>query len=520
MRAIRYLVARTFRNQIKELVRTPSRLISLLFIVAMLGLVLFSGSAEPTEITQPPQMLTALVTAFYAVIFFLLAKNGLNTGASFYTMADISLLFSAPISSRTVLLYGLMRQLGTSVLLGFFLVFQYGWLHNLFGLSVGGLLLILAGYAVTIFCAQLTAMLLYSLTAFHEKRHRAASIGYWLLAAVSAAVIAVPAFLSGKPLLEAAADAANAPLSLCIPFAGWLSGGMRLAFGGDLFWGSAGLVFAFLGIVLLLVILTGTETDFYEDVLQATEVSHTAITAKKEGRAQDVLPRKIKLGKTGIGKGSGAIAFYYKHKLENRRARILLLDGMSLIMAVISLVFGFFMRDTGGAAAAFAFACYLQLFTVANGRWAKELLLPYVYLTPQPAFRKLVAICAEQFRFAALEAVVVMIPLGLICGASPLETAAMVVARFGYGVFFIAGNILVERLLGSLGSKTVILMLYFLIMLLLATPGVILAFIAAFIFGGSVSAALLVTLVWNLLLSALLFFLCRNMLSYAELNNR
>lgn len=521
MKAILYLTRKTFRNQLREMVRTPGRLITTLFVVVMFGVVILTGSSPQNESDSlaPISYLTALVTAFYSFIFLITVKNGLNAGASFYTMADVGLLFSAPIRSRTILFYGLLRQLGISLLMGFFLIFQYGWLHNVFGLDIGGMVLILAGYALCIFCAQLSAMLIYSVTAGSDHRRSIARGIYWGIVGLSLAVIAIPALLEGGSWIESAAHAANAPLSMLIPCGGWISGAVRLAFGGSLFWGSAGLVFSAVFIGLLLLAVMNLETDFYEDVLRATEVSFSAITAKKEGKVQDVLPQNIKVGKTGLGGKSGAWAFYSKHKLENRRARIFLLDGLSLIMALISFGFAFFMRDSGGVLAAFAFSCYLQLFTTASGRWLRELTSPWIYLVPEPPFRKLVAICLEQIRTIAVEALVVMIPVGLICKASPLVIVVLILAKIGYGIFYMAGNILIERLLGWMVNKTLILTLYFLIMMLLVVPGLIAAGVAAALVPGTI-APLLATLVWNLLLSLGIGFFCRDMLLYAELNNQ
>lgn len=519
MKGIAYLVRTTFKNQLRELIRTPARLIATLLIAALFVTMFFSSPSEDTS-RMPLSYLTAGITALFAVMFFLIARNGLNAGASFYTMPDVSLLFSAPVSSRTILFYGLFKQLGTSLALGFVLIFQYSWLHNLFGISLPDLIVILLGYAYTVFSAQLASMLIYSLTAGSDKKRGAARKIFGAAAALAIAAAGIPALMQGGSILEGAVSAANGPFSLLILPAGWISAAVGLQFGGAPLMGIAGLTLAVLLLALMVLLLARVDADFYEDVLRATEVSHSAITAKKEGKVQDVLPQNVKVGKVGIGGKSGAIAFYYKHRLENRRARIFLMDGLSLIMAAMTLAFGFFMRDSGGVLAAFAFACYLQLFTTASGRWVRELTLPYVYMVPQPAFRKLAAICLEQVRTAALEALIVMIPLGLICGASPAVIGAMVAARIGYSLFFIAGNLLIERVLGWLNSKTVILFLYFLIMIVLAIPGIILAAVASTLLTWGTAAALLATLLWNLLLSAAIGLFCRDILLYAELNNR
>ncbi len=80
----------------------------------------------------------------------------------------------------------------------------------------------------------------------------------------------------------------------------------------------------------------------------------------------------MSLGKTGFGRGAGAEMFYYKHKLENRRSRILILDTVSLIWVACVIVFSLFMQDSG-VMPVFVMATYLQIFSVALGRFNKEL---------------------------------------------------------------------------------------------------------------------------------------------------
>ena len=60
--------------------------------------------------------------------------------------------------------------------------------------------------------------------------------------------------------------------------------------------------------------------------------------------------------------------------------------------------------------------------------------------------------------------------------------------------------------------------LYFLILLVVAAPGIILGIVAG-IFTGT-AAGLLVTFLWNLLAAAVIGFACKDILNCAELNNK
>ena len=62
----------------------------------------------------------------------------------------------------------------------------------------------------------------------------------------------------------------------------------------------------------LIAIMARTDQDYYEDVLQSTETSFNAQVAAREGRVSENAPKNISLGRTGLGGGWGASAFYYK----------------------------------------------------------------------------------------------------------------------------------------------------------------------------------------------------------------
>lgn len=518
MKALSYLFFTTLKNRIKELRRHPAQLVLILFVLAMLALVLFTASLprEAGETVRPIGELSALTLALYACMFLLTCHNGLSSGASFYSMADVNLLFATPIPQRRILFYGLLRQLGTSALLGFFLLFQYTWLHQSYDLSFPGLLAIFGGYCLAVFCGQLTAMVIYALTSGNESRRRAVKIGIYMLALGAVLLVGIPA-LRAQDTLAAAVAAADGPVLAFFPVAGWLKTAVAGVLSGAALPVLFGLGGAAAYVAALVLVIIRTRPDFYEDVLKATEVSFSAITASKEGKLAEPVPQKVKVGKTGIGRGAGPGVFYYKHRLERRRSRLFLLDAMTLIWAAMCVEFSFFMRSQG-LLPVFVFATYMQIFSSSTGRWLRELLMPYVYLIPESPFRKLIGVCKESILQSAVEAAVVMVPCGLIVGAPPLDIVGCVAARFAFALLFMAGNILVERLFGQVVNKALILGLFLLAMMLLALPGVI----TGIVFGltAGMFAGLLAVSAWCVVAAGTVAFLCRNILDIAELNNR
>ncbi len=516
MRAILYLSAVRLKNSLLDWLRRPARLITLLLFAALLLFSMLGARSSPLELRRPQAELGALILLLYAAVFIVSIWQGLQAGASFYSMADVHFLFSAPISPRQVLLYGLLRQAGSSLLIGFFLLYQYSWLHSLYGVSPDWLAVILIGYGFCIFCAQLTAMALYSLTSQSERARqgaKAALLSFCTLAALGL----LPALSGGtKDFLPLAAERLDGlPFSL-FPVAGWLKGAVSGYMSGSSLQQAGFLLLSAAYVAALCVLIMKLQPDFYEDVLLAAENAQSAITAKKEGRIQESLPRHIRLGKTGISRGTGAGVFYYKQRLEDRRSRFFMLDTLSVFFLVFNWGMTLFQRENGPIPL-LIFSTYLQLFSTGGGRWARELLLPYVYLLPEPAAVKLFHICRESLLRAAVEAVILHLPAGLILGLSPAQMLGCIAFRMGFALLFLAGNILIERVLGGIHNRTVLMMLYFLILLLFCIPGVLLAVLLYATFENLV-LSLAVSFLFNAAVSALIAFLCRDMLSYAELN--
>ena len=521
MKGLGYLFFTNLKNSVKELVKSPAKLITVVAFVFLIAMMLVSSLSAPqtADELRDPKELAAMVLLLYGFMFFLGSNNGFSSGASFYSMADVNLLFSCPISQKKILVYGLVRQLQTSLLLGFFLIFQYSWLYNTYGISISGMLAILLGYCLVTFCSQLTAMTIYSFTSADEGRKRTVKYALRGIYLVLAAAIVLPVVQNTQDLLGAAVESATSLWVNFIPVFGWLTAAVTGVIAGNWMMVLAGVGATVVFMALMLLLVIRMHADFYEDVLKATEVSFSAITAKKEGQLRETVPKNIKTGATGIGGGAGASAFYFKHHGENRRARVFLLDTTSRVFVGVIWLFSFFMRESGGLVAVFAFATYMQLFSVSMGRWLRELTLPYVYLVPAGAFQKLLAICRESFLKVIAEAVLVFLPAGLILQAGPITIAACILARIGFGALFMAGNILIERVLGSLTSKALILFLYFIVLAALSAPGVIAAVVIGLLLS-STALAFAAMFVWNMAAAALIFYLCRDILHYAELNNR
>lgn len=521
--ALSYLLHTKLKNIIKNFFHKPIRIIYLLLILVFFGITVYggaSGEADPERKLRSFTELTAGLNVLLILVFSTVFYSGLSTGGSAFKMADVNLIFPSPLNKRSVLFYALIQQMGTSLFVGFFVLFQYTSLHMTYNLSILGLLLIFVVYSITAFLGQTFSMFIYTFVSDSDRKKR-------LVKGVFMAIILLAAAYVGYCYLQNTAypvptlvSAVNALPIRLFPVAGWLG-----AFGGAVLTGqylSAALWLCLTAavFVFMLVLVSRSRREYYEDVIASAENMQNALSAANDGTAPEATPRHIKVGKPGIGRGFGSSVLFYKHMLENRRSSKLFVGPMSLMFIVMTIGFSLFMQKAG-IVAIISFSAYIQIFSLATGRFNRELMKPYIYLIPEPPLKKMVWALMETMPTSLLEGVLIFVPVSFIMGLTAPECILCIVVRLSFAALFTAGNILIERIWGGSLSKVAGMFIYIIINLLLATPGAVLAIVLSamklVILSGNVTI-LLSLVVCNVPIALLTLFLCRNMLQNAETN--
>lgn len=521
MNALLYLRGQKLKNSLKAMIRKPARLIYVVVIVGLLALTLAGGRAadqEPGHVYRDYRELVAIALALYTMMFTITVGGGFSRGGSMFSMSDVNILFPSPLRPQIILFHGLLQQMTASLLAGFFILFQYSTLHSAYGISYGVLLFLLLGYGVAVFLGQITAVLVYSYTNGNPARQR---IGQGILYGVIGAFLLYLAVYSLRdgtaPALPRAVACANGTVMRCLPVSGWLSLTVTGLLTGK--WTLLALGFGVCAALLsvLVFLIFRTDADYYEDVLKSAEISQSAIAAKKEGTV--ATPQNVRVGKTGLTGGWGASVFFNKHRIENRRAKKFLLSTNALIFALTTVGFALFMKKEG-ILPVLIMAIYMQLFSSLLGRFNLELTRPYIYLIPEPPFRKMLWALAEEIPASLVEGIVTFVPVGFLLSLSPMEVAVCVLVRLSFTLVYVAADVVVERLWGGVTLKVLVFFLFFAVTVGLAAPGLALSIFAGAKLGLSLVPSLLVLTACNVPVAVLAMFLCRNMLQYAELNNQ
>ncbi len=521
MRSLAYLTALKAKNRIIEIIRKPSQLIAVLMIAGLIGFTAFSAETSVAQGYRDINELYSIVFVLYSFVFINITKNGFHSGASMFSMADVNLLFVSPLKSESLLFFGLMSQLGRSLMLGLFILYQSATVRSNYDVGFSALVYILIGYAVTVFLSQMLAMLIYSLTSSDEKKQTVGKVIFYGIVCAFIALLIAMTYARDKALsLTGLSESLSHFAFDLFPVSGIATLFAEGAIGGEISKVLTGIFGAVAVTGLFYFVVSRMNTDYYEDVLAATEVSFTAITARKEGKVAENAPRNVKKGKIGIEKGFGASVIAEKHKIENRRSRVFILSPMSFIFVAVSVLISFMLKDEPMSIAAFIACVYIMIFSAGASRWVKELNYPYVYLIPEKPAKKLWYMIKGEIPNLALESLLCFLPVYFIMKTGIAETMTMVVARVSFGVLIIGVNLILQRFFGSSEKKVLTAIVYLFGVMLVSLPGIVAWAVVGGFFPFYPEFAYMAMAVVNLPVGAVTVFFGRNVLEYAESNNK
>lgn len=533
MRALAFMLRRSLKNMLLDLLHHPARLIGYLFVAAMLLFSMLSQALSPAEAGEAldgPADIRLLEGIYLGILLLVMVPSllmGAKSGASIFNLSDVHFAFVSPIRPKTLLAYGLVKQAGASLLAMLFLTVYGGMMVGIFGISAGFAAGLLAAFAASLVMAQFLAMLIYSCTNGRPARARAVrGIVFGLLLA---ALVFLGWKLTQEPLSTDSAFAAiSSPVLTLLPFAGWMKGLLFALGGGE--WAAALFYGGLLAASLVAggVLFARVEVDYYEDVLQTAEKTTAARTAMREGTQTAALPwkRKTRVGKTGLDGGAGASAFFYRHWREEQRLhRLPLVSGTLLILLIAGLFLSVVM--TAGEEpvspdvilmVTTLIGVYLQLFFTSSGRLSQELQKPWLYLVPASSFQKLLWASMTSFLRPLVDSVIALSLIALIAGADVLVALMCVLVYTTCSWLFNAANVLFMRVFGKRGTQGLLLFLYLMVTILLALPGLIgtIAMLLLLPEGAVMTWAALPPVIWNVLCSLGVFALCRNALDDME----
>lgn len=350
-------------NNIKLILRNPLRLLPYAGIAGYIFFMYFirmkkgGGGGETQEMPDldinglpevnfAMQNIVGAVTILALVILIYQLYSATKNNVSFFKMADVNLLFTAPVKPENILIYYMARSILPSM--GGAIIFvMYGSSQAIdtFQLTVGNIIFLVLAFALFFFIVSPIKFLVYTLNSKYSVMEFIRT-GVIVLAVLLSGMIIIPGLMADK-FWQGMFQWITSPWFDFFPIVGWSRGiASFLSHGNAII--SIGFILLYgisYFVILKLVILFAGY--YYEDVLEATKSNEEKLEKvkgkKQVGESSYSLNTKKKLALPDFG--TGAKAFYWRNYVHSSRQDFhplfglysLIMVGIGIILSVLSL---------------------------------------------------------------------------------------------------------------------------------------------------------------------------------------
>ena len=341
-------------NNIKLILRNPLRLLPYAGILGYFFFIYFlrlkgrDGDATPQEIPEMdgvPQVDFAVQNIVGAVTLLALGLliyqlyRATKNNVSFFKMADVNLLFTAPVKPENILIYYMGRSilpaLGGSIL---FMAYGASQMAEQWELTFGNAVFLMLGFALFFFMISPIKFLVYTL---HTKYGVMEYIrnGVVILAVMLGAMVIIPGMLADK-FWQGMFAWISSPWFDFFPIVGWSRGIISYLSHSNVVLSLGFIVLYGVAYFIVLKLVIRFAGYYYEDVLEATKSNEEKIEkvrGKKQSESSFSLNTKKQLALPDFG--TGAKAFYWRNYVHSSRQDFHPLFGIySLIMVGVGVI--------------------------------------------------------------------------------------------------------------------------------------------------------------------------------------
>ena len=532
MDSIFFMIQKTVKNAIVDTVRHPLRLIlySLLILSMIYALVVSFSPRGTPEYSFDDRILEG---AYHAILYFIsipILLKGLSTGTSFFGMSDVNNIFTAPISEKKVLIYGVGRRLASMLLLVVTFASYGGMAVKMFDITLSNAFLLVCGIMLMLIVVQIITMFIFAAAGGHPIRAAVLKIIIYMMPVFSLSAVTIYMFSNGLTF-ENLYRALTLPMLEYVPITGWIHGLIFGIVSGNVV---KVIIYSVLTAVIIIIGITAfifVRLDYYEDVLGGAESYYEWRSSMRSGTVKDSVmmgEKKIDVRKTGIRRGYGASSIFFKHLREgSRRSRLMFFNINTVVLIFVSLITGMviktaadFLPSTVIYISAVVICVYVQFFFSAAGDWVKELSKPYIFLIPDSAVKKLIMAGATSIIKPFVDGIAAFGILGIAAGGNISDIIVSMAVYGSFGSVYIAANILAQRIVGTDGNRGVFIAFYMSFIVLLMIPGIGAGLLAVSWLGQFTYIAATVMgvpiFIWNIFVSFMIFLMCKNLLNNIE----
>lgn len=510
MEAIIYLLQRNIINSIKEL---RKKSIKLIVYIAMIILIMVSlrfsvkGNFQVSDANIGTYR--SIFLGIILMFIFLSLKAGIEKGNTLFRLSDVNFLFTAPISSQLILIYGFVKQMGSNFILIFLLAFQMPNLYTNFPMKNYAWAVVLLTTFLLALLTSIMGVLVYSIGSIKEIYKKIINYSLYVLMALALLGLLYNITKTGEPL-KGAMDFLNMSFFNYIPIIGWLINIYTSAITGFTFTTAIYIALIILSGGGFLFVLYNLNLDYYEDALNATITKEEQLAKAKSGKTgwnQSASKTRKTKGKINSVK---ARAILSKQILEEKKTGLIFIDKSTLSTIGFTLIFAFILRENGVNFLLYMII-YMNIILSQSNLWAKELEKHYIYLIPESSIKKIIyATLLENFK-ALITGLITFTIATFIYDISLFEGLVLGITYASFTSVILFSDLLIRRILGVGLSIFAERLIRFLIIGIMLAPGIILSFVLGLFLneytGGH--GTYLVLILYNLLISLLFIVLSK-----------
>ncbi|MDP4183279.1 MAG: putative ABC exporter domain-containing protein [Bacillota bacterium] len=516
MKPLRYLLFKSLKNIILELKKKPLILVGYIFAFLSFVILVIVSFIMPVKTfkTGSTEVYGIIVSLALMLVFYFDFKQGINSGSSFFRLADVNFVFTSPISPKHVLLYGFIKQFFKTFIMLLFMSFQIPNLKNNFPINSVGVIIIYASTFFLFFTMPLIGMLIYSITSKSKiiRRNFEKALNIVIYAVIGIFFLVL---LGTGDFEKSAAIIFNSEYFTLIPYIGWFKNILLCAVEGINVSFYLNVALVLISTALMVIAVYKLRTDYYEDVLAATEKLEELIKVRKQGKGGNIF-RGAKLKNVKHSYNSfGAKTIFLRHMLEYKKTGFFLVNRNTIIILIIGL----------GAKQFFPFAnikyilyfsLYMQFFFSLQGKWVQELDKPYIYLIPASSASKVFfATLAENLK-NCIDGFVLFAAVGFVFKSNIIIILLNTVVYATYGAIYTYSDVLTRRLFGSTHGRSFEMLIKMLLVIFIVGPAVAVDVVLSLLkISQYLTYAFVIT--YNLAAAVAILFICRGIFEKLEM---
>ncbi|WP_066500484.1 putative ABC exporter domain-containing protein [Abyssisolibacter fermentans] len=507
---------KVFKNYILEIKRNPKKLIIYSLYILWIGSIIFnfitnSNAKNMSNLKRlfGPQIVGSvfLLISIIGLAYYIL--KGMKSSTTFFSMGDVHILFPAPISSKKILLYNILKKtLANFFLYGIFILALSPTIGNVTTVDIRYISFLYFGYISIVLMFEPINFLIFTLSTKYNIKNAVKIIVYIFLGIFIIYILV--SLLSSEKFYIGVLKSLNADFINHIPVIGWAKVVFMTPIIGYTTTSLIYLVLQILALFGIIICTYMTADDYYEDVLGATESKELRKKIKRgqvNSKKTSFILRNKRVNVKASGRGPWALI--WKNKVEYDRTGIHPYISLLTIIALIGgIITGFIARklelnslviyiSNGGL----AYMLFLLNIATANNH---ELSKPYVYLIPGTYAQKIIAMNVTDIIRMTINVILYNLCPLLFIKTNIVISIVMVLFVLSFYILNLMSNFIIRVTFpNSVDQKALFPLFLMLQIVLLVLPSVIAGIIMTVIFNNKL-AFFIASTATNLLICVLL----------------